>query len=712
MIDAPSSATRIVRFGPFELDLRSGELRKNGSRVGLQDQPLQILSVLVERPGELVTREELRQRLWPAETYVDFEHGLNAAVKRLRDALGDSADTPRFVETVPRRGYRFIAPVDVPRPAKPVEPAVEHKPRPPFRRWHVVAVVLVLLSAIVAVMIRRSDSPRVLRYTALTRDEVHLFPPGLSGGVVPLLTDGSRVYFTEWVKDGLRVPRQVSVAGGGTVALFAVPEQNYLAEAISPDGSQLLIGAFPPVQGASFMPPEVPYCILPVLGGAPRRLGDVKGHAAAWSSDGRITYAKGNDLYMTDSEGREPRKILTAPSRPYWPRWSPDGKRLRFSATDFDSGVSSLWEAAADGRGLRRLLPGWSNPPSECCGDWTPDGRYFVFQVTRQNETHLWVIKERPTVLDDTPRPIQLTTGPMSFMQPVPSKDGRKLFTIGCNRRGELARYEAGSGRFMPFLSGLSAEWLDFSRDGQWVSFITFPEGELWRSRADGSQRIKLASAPVRSAGPRWSPDGSRIVFTSQMPGRRWKLYMVGRDGGTVQRLLPGDHREGDPTWSPDGRSLAFGMEDAIYIVDLESRQLSKVPGSDGLFSPRWSPDGRHLAAMPIHAEKQLVFEFGTARWKDLAEVRSAYPNWSHDGRYLYFLSAWETPFFPGSAAANSVSRIRISDAKMERVVNLEGLRQAQGINGSWLGLAPDDSPIVLRDLSSQEIYALDWEAP
>src|SRR5438128_3340158 len=103
---------RILRFGPFELDLRSGELRKNGSRVGLQDQPLQILSVLLERPGEMVTREELRQRLWPADTFVDFEHGLNAAVKRLRDALGDAADIPRFVETVPRRGYRFIGSVE------------------------------------------------------------------------------------------------------------------------------------------------------------------------------------------------------------------------------------------------------------------------------------------------------------------------------------------------------------------------------------------------------------------------------------------------------------------------------------------------------------------------------------------------------------------------------------------------------------------------
>ena len=101
----------LVRFGAFELDLRTGELRKGGVRINLPDQPFQVLKTLLDRPGELVTREELRQRLWSAETFVDFEHGLNAAVRRLRDALGDSADVPRFVETLPRRGYRFIAPV-------------------------------------------------------------------------------------------------------------------------------------------------------------------------------------------------------------------------------------------------------------------------------------------------------------------------------------------------------------------------------------------------------------------------------------------------------------------------------------------------------------------------------------------------------------------------------------------------------------------------
>src|SRR5215467_2168153 len=104
---------RLIRFGVFELDLRSGELQKQGRKIRLEGQPVQVLICLLENPGELVTREELHRKLWPADTFVNFEHGLNAAVKRLRQALNDSADNPRFVETLPRRGYRFIAPMQV-----------------------------------------------------------------------------------------------------------------------------------------------------------------------------------------------------------------------------------------------------------------------------------------------------------------------------------------------------------------------------------------------------------------------------------------------------------------------------------------------------------------------------------------------------------------------------------------------------------------------
>lgn len=186
-------ARRSLRFGPYELDVRSRELHRNGSRVSVPDQPLAFLTTLLERPGEIVTREELRQRLWPGGTFVDFEHGLNAAVKRLRDALGDSADAPQFIETVPRRGYRFVAPVEdigaaaaLPEAAAPSDAS---EPRPPAsavtftrrgRRRALVAIgaTALLVACAVAAWLVRSRPPappsamRVVRLSAMNGSEL------------------------------------------------------------------------------------------------------------------------------------------------------------------------------------------------------------------------------------------------------------------------------------------------------------------------------------------------------------------------------------------------------------------------------------------------------------------------------------------------------------------------------------------------------------
>src|SRR5215831_2330919 len=165
------------RFGVFELDLRSGELRRNGIKVKLQEQPFQVLAELLERPGQVVTREELRNRLWPADTYVDFDHSLNAAIRRLRDALGDSAENPTFVETVARRGYRFLAPVSgIPvngHPAIEIEKIQAPELAPAsygHQRWIpalALAVVLVLIGLMIGFRMA-PHSPTLDRTTRLT----------------------------------------------------------------------------------------------------------------------------------------------------------------------------------------------------------------------------------------------------------------------------------------------------------------------------------------------------------------------------------------------------------------------------------------------------------------------------------------------------------------------------------------------------------------
>jgi Tol biopolymer transport system component len=448
---------------------------------------------------------------------------------------------------------------------------------------------------------------------------------------------------------------------------------------------------------------------LPVLGGAPRRLGDLLGHDGTWSLDGRqIVYANGSTLYLANSDGTESRKLVTVTGRPYWPRWSPDGSRLRFSVQDTKTKSVSLWEVSADSANPHPLLPGWNNPAGECCGNWTADGRYFVFQSTRNETTNVWAMREQAGLFRRANQePVQLTIGPPDYYSPLPSKDGKKIFVVGEQRRGELARYDMRTQQWSVYLSGVSAEHLDFTRDGERVTYVTYPEYDLWQSRVDGSERRQLTYPPMQACLPRWSPDGKQIAFSARAPGKPWKTYLISAEGGAPQQLTAEERRELDPGWSPDGKTLVFGDIDAkkIFLFDLSTRRISTLPGSEGLFSPRWSPDGRYILALPYGLmNKLLLFDFTTQKWAELSRQPAGHPGWSRDGKYAYF----------GSYSGNdpALFRVRVDDRKLERLASLKDFRQVNGAFGPFVCWAPDDSPLVLRDIGTQDIYALEWQTP
>ena len=710
-----------VRFGTFEVDLRLGELRKNGIRVKLTGQPFQILVILLEHPGDLVTREQLQGRLWPSDTFVDFDRGLNAAINRVREALGDSAENPRFVETLPRRGYRFIAPVDAganPVPAQHGDPQSVGRPqidggetirKPLLQRHWALGLSGALLIVIVALSYwfsRPLMPPTVLGYGRITNDgrakrfRIDALPV--------IATDGLRLYFTEAANSGMRSTlNQVSASGGETSPVSTALDQNIELGDITPNHSALLLQTFDAAEL------EMPLWILPALGGAPRRLGAVRGRDAAWSPNGQmIAYAKGNELYVCNSDGTETRKLVAASGQVRWPRWSPRGGALRFTVGD-NVEWTSIEEISAVGGRSHALLPSWKH--TYCCGNWTQDGKYYVFQSTSDSGTNIWALREGTGLFRKGNRePVQLTAGPMDFGSPVSSVDGKRLFVIGEQPRGELLRFESKSGQFVPYVGGISAHGVDVSKDGHWVAYVSYPEGVLWRSKLDGSQRLQLTSLPMQPWLPRWSPDGKRIAFSAGVPGEPDRIYVVAADGGRPAQLTARNHYETDPNWSPDQNSLMFGGEPwleggapgsaAIHVLDLKTRQVSTLPGSEGLFSPHWSPDGRHVVAMSLDSQKLMLFDFGSQKWAELANSPAAYPNWSHDGSYIYFINPY--------IAEPAVYRIRISDRKLEVVTTLGRQRLGWSIAGKWMGLAGDDSLLVLRDTGSEEIYALDWETP
>jgi Tol biopolymer transport system component len=436
-------------------------------------------------------------------------------------------------------------------------------------------------------------------------------------------------------------------------------------------------------------------------------LGELIGHEGAWFPDGqKILFVNDHDLYTAKADGTESRKFASVSGFPYWPSWSPDGLRLRISVFDPKTGSSSLWEIQADGSDPHPLLPGWNGPAGECCGSWTPDGKFFIFESEHEGKTQIWAIPEKGSLFRKAGRePTQLTTGPLSYSHAAPSLDAKRFFAIGSQPRGELVRFNQKTQQFEPFLSGISADNVDFSRDGQWVTYVAYPEGTLWRSKTDGSERLQLTFPPMRVLLPRWSPDKKQIVFTVGLHGTRWKSYLISFDGGTPLPVLSEEQptEETDPNWSPDGNSLVFWSGEKIDTVDLRTHNVSIVAGSKGLWSPHWSPDGRYIAAMSNDQRKLMLFDFNSQKWTELAVSTTAFPNWSRHGNYLYFLSFGSDP---------ALYRVRVSDHKLEKIVSLKGFRLTIGAVGTWCGLAPDDSPLVLRDVRSQEIYALDLQLP
>ena len=544
--------------------------------------------------------------------------------------------------------------------------------------------------------------PKIVGYAPITTDG--------KNKICGMLTDGSRLYFT--VGGPLLTTYQVSVSGGEAKVAFTF---NGCPTDISRDGSEFLATTLGNV------PDEQPLWVLLALGGSPRRVGGVLAQDARWMPDGEhIVYSNGGALYVVGRDGSEPHKFATVPGIPVNLTWSPDGSRLRFELANPQTGVAGIWEVSVRGTDAHPLLPGWNTGVFPVWwntrgGVWTPDAKYFVFRAWNEREENLWALCEKRSLFQRCPSgPVQLTTGPLSFDSPVLSRDGKKAFALGTLRRVELVRYDSKSRQFASYLGGISAEGVSFSNDGQWVAYTLVPEGTLWRSRLDGRERLQLSFPPLSASVPRWSPDGTRIAFQGGPPGRPDKIYVVSADGGRPRQVTSGDRTDHDASWLPNGYSLMFGgcvaFRDSppgaltIDRIDLRTNKIASLPGSHALQVPQWLPSGRYVAAMTIDWEKLMLFDFTTQKWTELVASRGiSYHYWSHDERYYYFMNE----------DSNTVKRVRISDHKVEPVMSFNDVgRVGQGRWGEWFGLTPDDSPLTLRDIGTQDIYALDWEAP
>jgi len=692
------SKSFVFRFGDVEIREREFCVVKGGEVSPIEPKAFRVLLFLVHNPQKLITKEELLDAVW-ADASVT-ESSLTRSIAKLRRALGDDIREPRYIATVATVGYRFIGKVEVSEEPSEVRENAEKPPglssagnkvqsRRQLRGWGLAVggVFALCLAGAIWYLHGPLPQPRITQYTQITHDGRQKILVG---------TDGSRLYFN-WMSGPLSPESiaQVAISGGG-IAPVPVALPNPFLMDVSPNGSSFIIGAGTALWNVR------------ILGGQSRYLGDA--WDASFSPDGNSVafFAPGGGIYVAASDGTGTHKLAFPGDTVSDIAWSPDGGAIRFTMKD------RIWEMSSSGSGLHEAMPGWHDSSAECCGKWTSDGKLFLFISDGQ----IWALDERRGLFRRPPaEPIQLTQGPIRWGGPlpgnyfpgefwggpVPGKDGSRIFGLGLSPRGELSRFDSKTKQFQPFLGGISAQGVSYSKDGKSIAYVSYPEGILWKADRDGSNPVQLTDPPLQALMPRWSPDGKQISFAGDYPGPKGALYMVSSDGGSPRKFLAQDkHLDGFLTWSPDGHQMAGTSTSAdgkfvLIILNLDTRQDTIIPGSVGLFEPRWSPDGRYLAAADFDNQLKVV-DLKTGKWLELTQRGIAdCPEWSGDGEFIYFRRV---------SGDTGLFRIRISGGRAEKVVDLKDWHDA-GWFGRYMGLDPTDAPLLLRDIGSEDIYAL-----
>ncbi len=639
--------SEILRFGVFELDLTEGVLIKGGHRINLQEQPFRLLSILVQHPGETVTREQLRQALWPADTFVDFDRGLNAAMAKLRHALGDSADNPRFVETQARRGYRFIAPVTA-----PVENVVVAKADPPksrftaHRYWVAAAAAGILLVG-VGVFYLRNPEPGGAAAEPLPRPLPLTTYPG-NQWEPTFSPEGTRVAFA-WDEPGKRASNiYVKLIGSSDPVRLTTDDRGDFSPAWSPDGRYIAFLR-------SLGPLSTAVMLIPSLGGPERELSRLQldgsvilAHRGWTVPSPLLTWSPDNKWLLAATGGRDAVEVIrisiesgektklklfedshgvdsTGPlgSGDAGLAVSPDGRKLAFVHM-IDVPNSRVFVVNLSDDMLPVGAPKSVHDRSFVAGvAWSPNGHGLLVsghqRVAAGDNNELWRVP-----VDSQKEPVRLNVNDDTLTDIAVSKTGQRL-VYSRYSAGEMALWRMDlrsthleGGPLM--VSTRYQERPSYSSDGNRIAFDSDRSGsvEIWIANADGSRTVQLTSfGNGWSGSPRWSPDDRQIAFDSSVSGK-WNVYIVPSQGGKPVRFTQGSGTSIRPSWSHDGKWIYYCASEnsgpqiwkkavaggpAIQIT--QNGGCNQQESADGAFLYYLKPDERALWRVPANGGEE-----------------------------------------------------------------------------------------------------------
>ncbi len=506
----------------------------------------------------------------------------------------------------------------------------------------------------------------------------------------PLRTDGARLYF-----ESHNVPSAMSVSGGIIAPIPGLSGGMYLVD-VSADGAKVLAWA----QNLNNEAAGGWFLVGSSLGGAWRKIGTVleANPYARWSPDGNsIYFVQEQQLWVMDEDGGHARVLWKPPQPPDALAVSADGKQL---AVTLVSKTARIWLLDSDGRHPHPLELNWPADAADTQGQWTPDGRRFLFNSDREGRGNVYeLVKPRWFEFWKKPEPIRLTGNQLNITDATPARDSKSLFVLGRVESGAMQVFDPGAGKLVPFLGGLPASELVVSPDRRWMAYTEYPSGHLWKSRVDGSEAVQLTDVPAWME--QWSPNGKWIAYSD------WrKIYRVSADGGAQEKLMTEGDNEVMPTWSPDGKSIVFNRFDGIsepdglYVVDLESRKVTPMTGGEKFYIPAWSPDGKYLVAMAREPLRMVIYSVATKQWRTLMQFDApdGYYAWSPDSRTIYFS---QTQTHAG------MYRLSVPDGGRKRVSDIP---DTTVLNEAFVSVTADGQPAIMSPAGAEQLYSLQWK--